>query len=231
MAVSVGAGTMRGQTRMHTRFALLMVWLVACGVQRSRSSATDTHSGELDCHGVLVPADGGGKRPMFLCGAGRNACESSKAEQAAKGYEVSDCVPHPSTACFPNGTGQMCLATMEDCRQFARAVEHEPGECTAFDSDAPSATYSEAYAGSYDSDRGAAVVLQRGQQLAITYAHGNTQGTMVCQIEKTSLACLWDEKGARGRARFAHQPDGSWIGTWGTNDSETGATWTFHRRR
>jgi hypothetical protein len=209
------------------RLLLLAFLPLACGIQRSSSSATDVHGGEIDCHGVLAPLQGGGKKAILLCTAGRAACEASKSEQAKKGLEVFDCAPHPWAACFPNGTGQMCLASMQDCHDFAEAVDRDPSECTAFDSDAPATVYSSAYTGHYDTDRGKAVVLQRGTSLEVAYARGR----MICQILSTNLACAWDEKGAHGRARFAHNSDGAWIGTYGSGHNETGAAWTFHRHR
>ncbi len=213
---------------MDTRLAWLLLPLTACGIQRSSNSAPDVHGGMIACHGVLAPAEGSGKKPLFLCGAGRAACEASRVEQSKKGYEVFDCAPHPWAACFPNGTGQLCVSTVQDCRDFAEASGRDPGECTSYDSDAPSTAYLGAFPGHYDSDFGWAIALQRGDRLEITYA----RGTMRCAIQSTNLTCAWDEKGRHGRARFAQQSDGAWIGTYGLGESETGGgAWTFHRKR
>lgn len=214
---------------MVTRVAsVLFAFLVACGMQRSSNSGPDVHGGVIDCHGVLVPTQKGFKKAIFLCGSARSACEASKAEQANKGLEVSDCAPHPFASCFPNGTGQLCLSTMRDCREFAEAVHRDPEQCTAYESDAPTSAFSGAFPGHYDTDWGWAVVLQRGSKLAVTYA----RGTMSCDIDGASLACAWNEKDKSGRARFAQQSDGAWVGTWGAGASESGGgAWTFHRTR
>jgi hypothetical protein len=207
---------------------MLGLALTACGIQRSSNSAPDVHGGVIECHGVLAPAEAGGKKAIFLCVAGHAACEASKNEQFKKGVEVFDCAPHPWTSCFPNGVGQMCLSTVQDCRDFAEAVGRDAGECTSYDSDAPATAYSGSYPGHYDSDFGWAVVLQRGDRLEITYARGR----MMCQVQTTNLTCAWDEKGSHGRARFAQQSDGAWVGSRGTGDSETNiGAWTFHRKR
>ena len=77
--------------RAMARCALLFaVFFVACGTVRTPfSSGPDQHIGEIACHGVLLPAKGS-PRAFFLCAGQREACETSRRDQIAKGYSAGE---------------------------------------------------------------------------------------------------------------------------------------------
>lgn len=211
---------------MLRQVVLVSVVLIGCGTVRTPfSSGPEEHAGQIACHGVLLPAKGA-PRALFLCAGGRNACETSRKEQIAKGYTVSDCAPHPHAACMPANDGQICLGSLGECRDFAKSASRDPGECTAYDSEV--AVVAGAFSGSYESTRGDATVLRAGNDVDIRYANG----TMRCAIAATTATCTWTEGEKKGRAKLTQQTDGSWSGSYGEGESDaSGGALSFRRKR
>jgi len=211
---------------MAGRVVIMSMLFLGCGTVRTPfSGGPEEHAGEIACHGVLLPAKGS-PRALFLCAGGRNGCATSRKEQIAKGYTVSDCAPHPHAACMPTDNGQICLGSLDECRDFAKSAARDPEGCTTFNSEIGEQIG--AFSGSYDSTRGAASVLRAGSTIDVRTATGSMQ----CTIVSTTATCTWIDGDKKGRAKLAQQADGSWSGTSGEGESDTSVgPLTFRRRR
>jgi len=211
---------------MTRSVGVLALFFVACGTVRTPfSSGPDEHVGEIACHAVLLPAKGA-PRAFFLCGGQRAACEASRRDQIAKGYAVSDCAIHPHAACMPTDDGQLCLGSLAECRDFAKAASRHPDGCTSYVSER--GEQAGAFAGLYESSLGDVAVLRAGSAIELRYA----AGSMRCTLAGTSATCTWSEGDKKGRAKLAQQVDGSWSGTRGDGESDTGlGALSFRRKR
>lgn len=211
---------------MVRRVVFASVLVVGCGTVRTPfSSGPEEHSGQIACHGVLLPAKGA-PRALFLCAGAGSACETSRKEQIAKGYTVSDCAPHPHAACMPANEGQICLGSFGECRDFAKSASRDPEDCTAYASEV--AVVAGAFSGQYESTFGDAAALRTGSDVDVRYA----KRTMRCTIVSTTATCTWSEGEKKGRAKLTQQTDGSWSGSYGEGESDaSGGALSFRRKR
>jgi hypothetical protein len=183
---------------------ILGILFVGCGTVRTPfSGGADEHVGEIACHGVLLPAKGA-PRALFLCAGGVGGCEASRGEQIKKGYTVSDCSPHPHAVCMASDSGQICLGSLGECREFATSASRDPESCTAYDSER--GERAGAFSGMYESSRGDAAVLRTGNSIDVRGA----KFAMQCSLAGTTATCTWSEGDKKGQSTLEQQTDGSW---------------------
>jgi hypothetical protein len=202
----------------------------ACGTVHSPlANGPELHRGEIACHGVLAPVRNGGHKAIFFCAGGLAQCESSRTEQLDKGLTVSDCAAHPTAACMPsNGDdgGQICLASMRECEELAEVAGREASTCSRYESDASEARYRGVFAGTYDTNRGWAVVLMKGKHAELRSA----AGVMTCSVAGEALDCRTGDATKTARAQLAQQADGSLDGTF-VSANGAAEKWTMRRAR
>jgi hypothetical protein len=199
-------------TRCVVIFGILFA---GCGTVRTPfSGGADEHVGEIACHGVLLPAKGA-PRALFLCAGGVGGCEASRGEQIKKGYTVSDCALQPHAACMASDSGQLCLGSLGECREFATSASRDPESCTAYDSER--GDRAGAFSGMYESNHGDVAALRTGNSIDVRSA----KFAMQCSLADTTATCTWTEGDKSGQAKLEQQTDGSWAGS----------SLTFRRKR
>lgn len=74
------------------------------------------------------------------------------------------------------------------------------------------------FSGSYSSNWGPVECTQNESDVRCVYQ--NLPAKMECEASGRRLRCKWNERKARGRAKFIRHPNGDLVGTWGHRQSD-----------